>query len=388
LSTGDIDCSKIFFQKVCSDLCEHLTNKTSNYSRDINVIFSSEHNNTNIMNETLTTTEQPPKTNNISYCSQSMENLKFCKSIFVQQLCPERCIKTTTSMPIITTQTSSFNLPDCLDIILNEDDCRLNFVKILCPDKCDIYKSHIKKCSNHYPTPKYYDKTNTSIHLIPYNNSINSHVLNGSYIQFVCRAGYYVDSHFNSTKITSIIKTVCLTNGSWSIIPNCKPYACWNKLPSRPLNGRRITNLFLNWSNGLTNGSYINFTCNPYYELIGQQQVSCINGKWEKYNTQCVLSRNICSIMPPPSTNTTYMISMVRERIIYESSFNRQDYIDLFTVASYTCLPQFTNGFTNKTSGLTKFRVLENENGRKVLTSYQNVSCIGYDKFDSMPVCY
>ncbi len=227
----------------------------------------------------------------------------------------------------------------------------------------------------------------------------NENFIQGDSVSFACLSGYYV------YKSEIVLKTVCLSDGTRSMVDNCKlsllvqyvfitcehvyftgePFPCWNKIPSRPLNGRRDVSLYLVKANGFTNGSYVNFSCNPFFELIGQQKVFCKNGIWENAVPQCVLSTRVCRNKPPPSAASSYIISQKRQTLNIESSYGKTDPLVIYLEASYTCNWPDMN-FTNTTRPI-EYRALLNSIGKPVLVFYQTSLCLGNDTFEQLPSC-
>ncbi|XP_076388011.1 sushi, von Willebrand factor type A, EGF and pentraxin domain-containing protein 1 isoform X1 [Megachile rotundata] len=108
-------------------------------------------------------------------------------------------------------------------------------------------------------------------------NSNYSRIIN-SIITFKCHQGYIIDGNQTS---------VCLTNGTWSATPSCKPVAC-GKPP-------KLTNAVLAVEiANFTFGDIITYKCLPGYIMFGQPNMRCLaNGKWSRAFSKC--SRLSCN---------------------------------------------------------------------------------------------
>jgi hypothetical protein len=142
------------------------------------------------------------------------------------------------------------------------------------------------------------------------------------------------------------------------------------------LNGNREVGLVLN-TNGLTKGSHVNFTCNPFFELIGPERTFCIGRNWESEVPQCRLSF-ICKERPPMVVDNAILISSTRVEFKVEVSYSNFEKRTAHTQAAYVCTPG-TRFNTNTNMG---YRVISGIN-----MAYKNVSCVGNDKWGELPVC-
>jgi hypothetical protein len=158
-------------------------------------------------------------------------------------------------------------------------------------------------------------------------------------------------------------------------------HACWDKLPKRPLNGKREVALLLNKNSGITGGSHVNFSCNPFFELHGRRRVRCINGRWESDVPACVLSKNICKIKPSEQTirSNAQLIGMLKNEIKIEESGTTRKLI-IFMQASYACLPGFS--FEYSWQKRTETKMISN-----MIVTYQNFSCVGEERWEHVPKC-
>lgn len=144
------------------------------------------------------------------------------------------------------------------------------------------------------------------------------------------------------------------------------------------MNGRRDAGLILNVRNGSTNGSHVNFTCNPFFERTGRERVFCIDGEWEKERANCRLTKNICRNKPQLQLGLTIIKSLSRAEPRLELEYGRFENITVYTSASYIC--------TRDSKFQDRSRVaFKNFNG--VILPYQNSSCIGQDEWEQVPVC-
>lgn len=127
-----------------------------------------------------------------------------------------------------------------------------------------------------------------------------------------------------------------------------------------------------------TNGSHVNFTCNPFYELVGRNRLFCYGSEWEKDVPECRLMRDICLIRPNFTVGFAYMKQITKVEIKHELDYFRNQTVLIYTMADFTCMPGYQ--FANDTSSMVKMY------DTKVL-SVQNISCTGYNRWMDAPVC-
>jgi hypothetical protein len=162
-------------------------------------------------------------------------------------------------------------------------------------------------------------------------------------------------------------------------------HACWDKLPKRPLNGKRDISLLLNKDSGITGGSHVNFSCNPFFELHGRRQIRCIDGRWESDVPTCLLSKNICTIKPTEKSisSNAQLIGMLKNEIKIEDTASRPGHtkkLIAYTQASFACLPGYT--FQQAWQKRTETKILSN-----IQVTYQNFSCVGEERWEHVPNC-
>jgi len=158
-----------------------------------------------------------------------------------------------------------------------------------------------------------------------------------------------------------------------------EPPRCWVKLPRRPLNGRRDVLLKLNSKTGVDSGSYCNFTCNTFFEKIGRDSVSCIDGNWEYLVPFCLLTKSLCQIKPPEFVDGSSLISLNSSLIEKELSYATKEYIVVYKSANYSC-PE--NKFENFKENEIFYQTIKNKR-----IGYVSVTCIGQNKWSKMPKC-
>ena len=225
------------------------------------------------------------------------------------------------------------------------------------------------------PRPAVFSSDNVTSNLVTHPNFANSYRV-GSSVTYVCQLSYYV---YNTEGNTLSLTTTCLPNGTWSRVADCVKHPCWDKLPPRPLNGRRDTKLVLGALSGMTNGSHVNFTCNPFYERVGPATVFCINGQWEKNIPECRPMKNVCKKRPWSAIPNGFLLSL--KRVDFRNELDYGDKYDNVTVllsAGYSCFPNF------------KFQINRNIElksvGTQVLVA-QNVNCVGEEAWEFVPRC-
>ncbi len=130
---------------------------------------------------------------------------------------------------------------------------------------------------------------------------------------------------------------------------------------------------------GEATGSYCNFTCDRYFERVGKEKLSCIDGVWEYESPFCVLSASLCQIKPPGYVNGAKLISLSSSSVTKELSFEVKEYINVYNVASYSCPG---NKFENFKDNEILYQAVKN---KKI--GYVNVACIGKNKWSKMPKC-
>ena len=163
-------------------------------------------------------------------------------------------------------------------------------------------------------------------------------------------------------------------------------HPCWRKVPPRPLNGRREVRLLLNSLDGSTLGTHVNFTCDPYFELVGgQKQIFCTNnGKWnESAIPKCQISRRICNQAPPNRTDTARLLFASGVDVVRELVDNKNDTLKVYTVAGYVCA--YTNMKFEDASR--KIALKPNNKNPKSPFVYQNTTCIGSNVWEAIPRC-
>jgi len=142
--------------------------------------------------------------------------------------------------------------------------------------------------------------------------------------------------------------------------------------------GRRdmILNIDINY--GFSENSVINYTCNPFYNLIGQQYLHCLNGAWEQNIPKCILTENICRKKPLMTIESAKLIGLKSTTINDEYAFPyKTNPIKLYTTASYACPPG------KKFSGIDEILIkYKNIGGRYI--AYVNYSCNGKDKWEEV----
>jgi hypothetical protein len=163
-------------------------------------------------------------------------------------------------------------------------------------------------------------------------------------------------------------------------------YPCWNNLPKRPLNGQRATKLYFYPKKGVFNTSHVVFSCNPHYNLVGEQIVYCKDGEWDRNSSvKCILNENICTMKPELSLPEleTYAISLERRQIQQENSFEDTKTIDIYISIGYTC--DNNKRFQEKEKVMR--RMLKNDKDEFVMVEYIEAKCIDMNKFEMIPKC-
>lgn len=155
-------------------------------------------------------------------------------------------------------------------------------------------------------------------------------------------------------------------------------HPCWSRLPRRPLNGRRDTGLIMT-NSFYTNGSHVNFTCNPYFDLFGRDRLFCFGSEWEQDVPECRLANNICRIKPNKTMNNAYLKWWKRVEITNELDYdNKNETIVIYLTAEYTCLP----GYTFKNADLTYIKKIDTK-----FFNVQNITCTGSNQWEGSPQC-
>jgi hypothetical protein len=161
---------------------------------------------------------------------------------------------------------------------------------------------------------------------------------------------------------------------------------CFLKLPKRPLNGKRDVELVFHTFERKYFYSYVNFSCNPYFELVGRSTFTCLDGIWEPFMPECRLSKKICTTKPAASTDTSVIINQVRTQVRIELDYqNNSKMLDIYLTAGYTCLPdQPRLRFKNKFK-ITEYKYIPKPYDRNVF--YQNATCLGNNVWEILPMC-
>ncbi len=109
--------------------------------------------------------------------------------------------------------------------------------------------------------------------------------------------------------------------------------------------------------NVVLEGSHVNFSCNPLYQLKGKNSVFCNNGTWENEVPNCVADRTLCYIKPPKMINTAHLIGLSSIEIKNEIDYGKFNKIISFTKAQYTC-----NKFELSDAYKIKYKNINNKN--------------------------
>jgi hypothetical protein len=157
-------------------------------------------------------------------------------------------------------------------------------------------------------------------------------------------------------------------------------HPCWSNLPRRPLNGRRDVGLIMT-NVGMTNGSHVNFTCNPYYELVGRSQLFCYGHVWETDVPQCRMTKKVCTVWPPAIEGNALMKLMRKHQIKHEVDYVRTQNVTVLILAEYICKPghRFSEYFR------TMYKQFDGPFSRHL--PYQNMTCTGTETWTRLPVC-
>ena len=155
---------------------------------------------------------------------------------------------------------------------------------------------------------------------------------------------------------------------------------CWDSLPTRPMNGMRETKLYMNVMNGASLGSYINFTCNDFYERVGPKTVFCdATGKWPKNTTACRFKQTgLCAMVPAKNITNGFLHMLSKAELKNETELNKFESSFYYMNATYGCFYGFK---FNKTRP--SFLKLVNSQ----LLMFQMLQCTSDNKWENLPGC-
>jgi hypothetical protein len=136
--------------------------------------------------------------------------------------------------------------------------------------------------------------------------------------------------------------------------------------------------LVLNGISGMTTGSHVNFTCNPYFELAGRDRLYCVERTWETSLPECRMVKQVCRKQPPRVFNQAHLKAVSRVEFKYELSYVNSEIINNFQTATYVCPPGLV--FKNQAEVFYKYFGTQ-------LQAYKNATCIGLEKWDEIPNC-
>ena len=221
--------------------------------------------------------------------------------------------------------------------------------------------------------------SSVDFNLKPEANESKDYVQPGSEIRFQCKPGHFPISSRTQFTLTS----VCQSDGVWSSVSDCQAHPCWDKVPRRPLNGRREVGVVFRIPSGDTRGSHVNFTCNPFYTLVGKDRVLCSNQTWDNEMPECRLNvKELCREKPPSVFNKALLKALHRIEIKYETSYMNYDVITHHVSATYVC-PE-GHRFRMQESRR-QLPVIKNYNGQ--LLEHTNSTCVGENRWIDMPIC-
>ena len=89
--------------------------------------------------------------------------------------------------------------------------------------------------------------------------------------------------------------------------------------------------------NSSTDGTSVNFTCDPYFELVGNGRMTCKNGQWDSFPPVCRLLNSTCSNKPPTEFGKAKLISIQHVELKVEKSYNTFENVTLYINAGYSC---------------------------------------------------
>ena len=193
----------------------------------------------------------------------------------------------------------------------------------------------------------------------------------GSRVTFSCIPSYY---SYSSEPLTS----TCLSNGTWSRVADCVKHPCWDKLPARPLNGRREVKLVLGALSGMTTGSHVNFTCNQYYDRVGPATVFCVNGQWDRNIPLCTPSKNVCKKRPWSAIPNGFLLTLKRVDYQNEIDYTRSENATVMISANYACYPGFR---------FEQYKNIELKSMNNQVVVTQSVSCVNEESWEFSPNC-
>ena len=144
------------------------------------------------------------------------------------------------------------------------------------------------------------------------------------------------------------------------------------------ISGRR--DVALNFNGVLDTGknNYVNFSCNPFFNLFGRSVLYCLNGVWETEIPQCALRTDICLIKPQYKIGKSQIVSLTHA--VINNEYDQYGLINktlVYTYASYTCNNnQFDPSYD---PSQIQYKFVSN---RKI--GFVNVSCIGKELWEEV----
>lgn len=121
----------------------------------------------------------------------------------------------------------------------------------------------------------------------------------------------------------------------------------------------------------------MNFSCNPYYYLVGRSELSCVNGEWETDIPICIITSNHCRIKPSMDIGKSRLIGIksiiVKNEIAYH--YQTED-IRFYTLAKYTCP---NNRFKLNQNKTIMYKTIHD---RKV--GYVELACLGNEEWEEV----
>ncbi|CAF0900982.1 unnamed protein product [Brachionus calyciflorus] len=275
---------------------------------------------------------------------------------------------TTTSTTTTTSSTTPLSKTTTVNNLTTTTSTTMNRLIISTTIFQNTTSSIINYCSSSIPKPSFF---NSSLVKYEVKNNTKDLYFPGSKVIYECLLGYF------SQNMSRTVEAICESNGNWILKDDCKIHKCWSNLPKRPLNGRRSVGLVLN-SLGYTNRSVVNFTCDEYFYRVGRSQLMCIKNEWEKDVPECKLREDICRIKPASLDENTFLKSLTRVEAKYELSYQNSTTLTIYTHAMYICMP----GYYFQNARSTGYRYFNT-----TFYPYQNVSCIGQNKWQTIPKC-
>lgn len=145
-------------------------------------------------------------------------------------------------------------------------------------------------------------------------------------------------------------------------------------MPGKILNGERTITLLLSKYNSSTDGTSVSFTCDPYFDLVGNSKIVCKTNRWDGSPPTCKLRDSLCLKKPAQQVKSARLVYLKYVEIKVEKDLKSSYNLSIYTNASYTCpnnkfQPNQTVKYDDKKIGYVEVACIGKESWQEALCS-------------------